>query len=413
MQKILFLLFSALSLCGFGQGYPHPAAQYSFVRYDQNRLLFPGDSNNFTTLFQQFDKLIFEGEGNIQLMHIGGSHVQADIFSARMRQNLSNFYPGNTGSRGLIFPFTTAGTNNPYNYTVSATGKWENCKSTKRGFSCTLGLTGLAVYTHDSVATLTIGLRQEVQPAYNFNLIRVFHPPFTPHNEIRLAGIDTSAYEITEDTTLGVTIIRLHHFLEAVTLEFVRLQPEQREFTLLGIDLENDDPGITYHAIGLNGASTVSYLRCEVWDENMQVIHPDLVIFAIGINDAAGSSFDPSYFEENYRKLVDMVKTANPDCAILFVTNNDSYKKYKRKYYVNTHGKIVRESMLKLAAEYGAAVWDLFGIMGGESSMATWEAESLAKKDKIHFTAAGYNLIGDLLFSALVKSYENHLNQTY
>ena len=52
---------------------------------------------------------------------------------------------------------------------------------------------------------------------------------------------------------------------------------------------------------------------------------------------------------------------------------------------------------------------DFFDIMGGLQSMAQWEDQSMAKKDKVHFTVAGYTLIGDLLYNALIDRYIKHI----
>ena len=38
--------------------------------------------------------------------------------------------------------------------------------------------------------------------------------------------------------------------------------------------------------------------------------------------------------------------------------------------------------------------------------MARWEAAGLAQADKVHFTPAGYKLLADLLFDAIMESYE-------
>ena len=43
--------------------------------------------------------------------------------------------------------------------------------------------------------------------------------------------------------------------------------------------------------------------------------------------------------------------------------------------------------------------------MGGYGSMARWEEAGLAQSDKIHFTPAGYKLVGDLLFDAIMDAY--------
>jgi hypothetical protein len=51
--------------------------------------------------------------------------------------------------------------------------------------------------------------------------------------------------------------------------------------------------------------------------------------------------------------------------------------------------------------------------MGGLNSMAVWETNGLAKKDKVHFTSAGYKIMGDLMFNAILKSYERHMMKKY
>ena len=61
----------------------------------------------------------------------------------------------------------------------------------------------------------------------------------------------------------------------------------------------------------------------------------------------------------------------------------------------------------RLADDCGGAVWDQFEIMGGLESMDTWYKEGLAQKDRIHFTNAGYKLLGDLLSNALFDAYKN------
>ena len=72
----------------------------------------------------------------------------------------------------------------------------------------------------------------------------------------------------------------------------------------------------------------------------------------------------------------------------------------------------VREQMLLLAKKYNAAFWDMFQVMGGLGSIYQWQQAGLAKKDKIHLTTEGYKLMGDLMFSAILKKYENHIKHT-
>ena len=57
----------------------------------------------------------------------------------------------------------------------------------------------------------------------------------------------------------------------------------------------------------------------------------------------------------------------------------------------------------RLAKETDGAVWDLFDIMGGLGSMTKWRDAKLGQSDRIHFTPAGYILLGDLFFNAFLN----------
>ena len=64
---------------------------------------------------------------------------------------------------------------------------------------------------------------------------------------------------------------------------------------------------------------------------------------------------------------------------------------------------------MELATAHHAGVWNLFDIMGGLRSMQAWENAGLAQHDKVHFTKEGYELVGDLMYNALMERYIEHL----
>ena len=163
---------------------------------------------------------------------------------------------------------------------------------------------------------------------------------------------------------------------------------------------------MVYTSIGVNGAKTSSYLRNELFVQQLEEIKPDLIIFCIGINDAYYSNFCPSCYKKNYEELIKWAKTVNPKMNFLFVTNNDSY--YKRKF-ANKRVFEARKVMIALAKKYNSGLWDLFEVMGGLNSIKIWEENGYAKEDKIHFTDQGYQLIGNLMFQALMNDYQKYL----
>jgi len=100
----LFIIFFALQNIN-AQNYPYTTHNYNFIRYDKNKIDFPGDSSQFENLFSKLDKVITTGEGKINIIHIGGSHIQAGRYTEVVRKKMQTFFPGLNGGRGLLFPF--------------------------------------------------------------------------------------------------------------------------------------------------------------------------------------------------------------------------------------------------------------------------------------------------------------------
>lgn len=96
------------------------------------------------------------GEGSVNVVHFGGSHIQADIYSNRLRQWMGSYVPNQQGARGLVFPFKIAKTNGPYDYSVDYTGKWSHVRNVSKSLDTKLGASGISVYTSDTNASIQL-----------------------------------------------------------------------------------------------------------------------------------------------------------------------------------------------------------------------------------------------------------------
>jgi lysophospholipase L1-like esterase len=384
---------------------------YSFIQNDLNQLEFPGDTIGFHHFFDKLDTLITYGKGKLNIIHIGGSHVQAGMLSGRMRENLFSMADGIKGERGFIFPYRMAHTNNPGNYKATFTGDWDGCRNALKRNHCPWGLSGITATTHDTLTFTKLYTVDDNHDTYWFDKVRIYHLATPESYSIRLDSsilVDTSY----TDSITGMTTFELAQEYDTLLFETIKTDSLQEYFVLQGIRLENNDNGITYSAIGVNGASVPAYLRCQYFQPQLESNVPDLVIFGIGINDSyvPTDQFHQSEYEQNYRDLMAMFRAVNPDVQFLFMTNNDSY--YKRRH-PNQNIFKVQKAMWNLAKESNGAYWDLFEIMGGLNSIRLWERAGLAQRDKVHFTKKGYHLNADLLFVAFRDAYGDHLAHKY
>jgi lysophospholipase L1-like esterase len=409
-MRPLAILSLVLAWCPLhAQDNPLRLPDFRSIDPEAAHLMIKGDSAGFNALHAKFDSLVFDGQGRIDIVHIGGSHVQADMWSMQLRHRLQTMVPGARASRGFLFPYNIAKSNNPYWYHPEYTGNWTSVKNVMREDTSSLGLSGYAVTTTDPLTTLRISFRGTGYSGYDMDRVRVYHrmdSSFTVGAAPRDSSVQWSARQVPEQ---GFTELTFSRPLDTLELRFTRTDSTQRGFTLYGIDLRNGDPGITLHAAGVNGATTTSWLRCQRMPAELATLAPDLVVLSIGINDAYDSDFSVARFERNYEELIQRIRKAVPGVAILLTTNNDSYVRRRRN---NTNAPLVRDAMLRLGEKHGCAVWDLYGAMGGATAMRRWQSAGLAKSDRVHFTREGYVMVGDMLFTALMEDYAAHLRRT-
>lgn len=401
---LLLLLACAAPLCAQDE------ERYDFIRYDSNRLHYDSTSPSLTALFDRWQRVVETGSGNINIVHIGGSHVQAGMMSNTVRCRIMQQWPTLVGSRGMLFPYSAAARcNNPADYRIHCRERMQLNRCVAKEHPLPLGLCGIAVTAADTMTEVQVVMNE---PRVDYATSRVVVIGHSDSNVVPCLSIDGRT---VYPSYVAAATERYVFNLSAPTDSFAILLPCQpgQQFTLTGLYLGNRQPGFTLSSIGVNGAAVPDYLRCTHFVRDLRMLHPDLVIFGIGINDAVPANFDTAAFRQNYLALIDSVRAANPDCAFLFVTNNDSFRKTgRRRYAVNTNGALAREVFYRLAREVDGAVWDQYEVMGGLKSMDKWRIHKLAQTDRVHFTAAGYRLVGNLLADALLQALDAHTQPT-
>lgn len=413
VRKHIYLgIVLLLSLTGMAQWLHKPVPATPGYQPSQACMTYPsGDSTAFDRFFSLWDDYFFNGSNTrFTILHMGGSHIQAGIFTNKIRSNLLRLYPDMISARGMLFPFHIAGTNNPVSYKSSHTGKWTYCKNTQHNAQYGMGILGMCGVPCDTNSTATVSMRNNDSICFTFSTVYLLGYCDSGWVIPKIHYLDTLTAYGQYDADLSAYCFHLDTNTDSFTVAFESVNDSLWEnFYLRGFYADNQQGGLSYVDIGVNGASVPSYLKCEYLEKDLRLLKPDLCIFSIGINDASGTDFDTAVFIQNYKNLITRIRSVAPDCQVLFTTNNDSYRKVKRSYINNPNGMLVEYAFRSLAGYYHTGMFDWFAYMGGLKSMAEWEKEGLAKKDKIHFTNAGYIIWGDVLYNVMLQEYEKHL----
>lgn len=401
-QLIIFILLLSLASAGQDVSWLYHVNRYDFIRYDLNELHWLGDRTNSGRFREKLEKLVTTGEGRVNIVHIGGSHIQAGSYPGQMRTRLQQLNGEMNAGWGYMFPYRISRTNSPFGYYIRYNGRWQSLRNVEKRKTGTLGVGGMSATTHAPKSELTILLEEENRLDYRFNKIRVYYQNKAGNYTV---SVD-SALLVNTGKTDGYIDFELNEHVDSLKITVEKEPGTTGGFTLFGITTETAPNGVMYHSIGVNGAHVPAFLRCQLFQEQLAGLAPDLVILGLGINDAYGRRFSQKRFESNYAELLEKIRKAAPGAAIIFTTNNDSYL-YRR--YVNKNGEKVRESMFRMAERHGAGVWDMYSVMGGLNSIVLWEKNNLAQHDKIHFTREGYLVIADLFFTALIRDFEKYI----
>lgn len=385
------------------------------ARPDSNFISLPGGLSPEMALFvEKLDSVLLLGTGRVSIVHIGGSHVQADIYTDEIRSRIDSLNNGLRPPHGLIFPYRVAKTNNPLGYRVSWGGKWDKARCSVRKARPPMGIDGITVWTSDPSAWISFDLDPRLNGRWASNGVKLLGRAVGPDGACLVPVIQAADSLLTPVAYDSLTTAYTFTFPKAVTrftLRFQRpsggLAPSSAFFVDGLIPLAPDD-GIVYHSVGVNGAAVPHYLRLEYFERQMMALKPDLVIMAIGVNDASGPNFVQANFMDNYDAIIRLFRRINPKCAFIFISNNDTKRRAgRRRRVINKNGPLVQEAFAQIATKWQGGYWDLFSIMGGLGSMAEWQKAGLAGRDNIHFSRLGYKVVGALFYDAFLDFYLN------
>jgi lysophospholipase L1-like esterase len=181
------------------------------------------------------------------------------------------------------------------------------------------------------------------------------------------------------------------------------------ESHVYGVVLEREGPGVVYDSLGMVGARANRFLGFDEAHLRRQLALRDtaLVVIGYGGNDA-DDDHEPAIYERDFRQVAHLVRQARPEASCLLFAPLDQGQRNARGQ-VETMPAVPRivAAMRAAARAEGCAFFDTFAAMGGEGSMGRWfrQTPRLSSGDFRHATPAGYRVVGDLFYQALLEGF--------
>ena len=371
---------------------------YPFIKYNINYI----EWSDFSAIQPLFNKIQKTKNRKLKILHIGDSHIQADLYTGYIRNRMQQLL--GKGGRGFVFPYKAANTHAAYDYSTYCKAKWEFDRNIFTETTYEIGVCGAVVHTIDSSASFKFVFRSDAIDS-NFKQLKLYIKKSPQSFDLILkTGTNKTPINIncSEHIESQFVLIKLSEISD--TLEFVinKKDSTQKFFECSGMLIESDkDNGVLYSSVGINGAGYFSILREKLLVMQLEDYNPDVVVIDLGANDFYVGKFNKEVMQNNLEAIVDSVRKAAPSSVVIISNSQDIYRKRIDLADCKSFSELTRS----VAMQKHCAFYDYYRISGGQYSMKKWLANGLAKKDRVHLTTDGYSAKGELFFNAILNSY--------
>ncbi len=361
-------------------------ASYPFLNLEANTINMNGA--DWSSLREHYAAAA-AGEAQFNVVYLGDSHIQADFGGSVLRSRLSQ--DAGSAGRGLLIPFRLAGTNQPVDYTITASGNYNSARLLKQPWETAMTFTGIGIQPVSEPIRFEISSEQ-------------------PFRSLRLMGCGDSSAIRSAECLASTAIIGDMVLCDTLVNQMSVEVAAPTGTSIGGFVLENGTPGVTVHSIGNNGATYGSYATLEGFGPGISALAPDLYIVALGTNEAFGR-FDSNELKDYARSLISCLRSHSPSARIMLVTPTECMKKRRTgrrrnrrtRLVVNQNAELARDAVMEVAAAEGIPVYDMFSLAGGRGAAARMQNAGILGRDGVHFTADGYRMWGHLLAGALLN----------
>jgi len=345
-------------------------------------------------------------QGTARIVVLGASHTAADHFTGFLRRALQRRY--GDGGPGLLLPGRPWKGARHDALELQASPGWQTVRPNRTvpDPDVLFGIAGAAVASSGAGEWLRVAPRDEPPPRARFDRVEVWS----------LGRPDGGTFEVRMGSRVLGTISTRSPDVRALRWEMAGMRRPgpleiralgDGEVRILGLVLDRRRPGVTMDALGVPGATFADRMAApeDLLRETLRFRDPDLLVLAFGTNEAYDPDLDLEAYRTSLQAGLARLRAWAPraSCLVLGPGGLPRAPDPPGSPPGTRRGQIT-EFQRQAAREAGCAFFDLAALMGEEEGMDRWVAASLASRDRVHLTEAGYRVLGEALLRGLLDA---------
>ena len=363
--------------------------------------------------YEALEKTARGEEGAItRVGHYGDSSIATDLITSTVRDNLqARFGDGGHGfilaAKGFI-PYKHRGVRQSSNPEA-----WETREVVRRqDRSGRYGYGGVQSRAMRG-AWARVGTAKRGDVGTNASRFDIYYEamPRGGKFSVRIDKVERQFVSTFADVRgVGVYSIRAPDGPHVVEFRYQRGSPVR----FYGVVVERDGPGVVYDSLGLVGARANRLLNFDADHirHQLELRGVNLIVLGFGGNEASDDRTEDQFYED-YLEVLERMRQGRDDLGCLvFSPLDQANREGGRIRTLDTIPRIVA-AQRRAAFDSGCAFFDTWQAMGGENAMRRWfkARPRLAMGDFRHATPAGYEIIGNMFYKALLAGFADYLSE--
>lgn len=334
----------------------------------------------------------------VRIAVIGDSFIEADIFTADLREMLQNKY----GGCGVGF-LTINSLTGAYRPTVhQKSSGFASHSALDKGFD--KSREGLSGHYFMPSTGAYVELRGQKDYATRLDACDRSSIYFVNKTGNARIGVSVNGGAESEyDVSASPSLQQLHVDGRISSVRWSVKQPSSSVFYGVAMDGKQ---GIVVDNYSLRGNSgfNLRNIREEMLKGFDSQRHYDLIILEYGLNVVKPHEKNYDWYERGFLKSLTHLKQCFPNTGILLMGVSDrDYRSEDGEFRTMPGVKVLLRYQENIAAESGIAFWNMFEAMGGDESMSRMvhSKPSLANYDYTHINFRGGKHLAKLFYDAL------------